>query len=91
MTTFKRCLAAAAQQMEPRLQLAVENSGRAPDLQAVRFARVARYEHWVGALRSATSPDAPQASHARSWRSQRDESQTSVPLRSDVVEAKRSH
>ena len=90
MTTFKRHLAAAAQQMEPRLQLVVEST-RTPDLQAVRFARVARYEHWVGALRSATSSDAQQASHARSWRSQRDESRTSVPLRSDVVEAKRSH
>jgi hypothetical protein len=90
MTTFKRCLAAAAQQMEPRLQL-VEHSKRAPDLHAVRFAPIARYEQWAGALRGAASAEALQSSHARLWRAQREESQTSVPLRCDLVEAKRSH
>jgi hypothetical protein len=90
MTTFKRYLATVAQQMEPRLQLAVveAHNKRTPDLQRVRFARAAP---WADALRCATSPEAPQAAHARLWRSRGDESQTSVPLRSDVVAAKRSH
>jgi hypothetical protein len=91
MTTFKRHLATAAQQLEPRLQLAVEQGKRTQDLQSVRFARAAHNALWVDALRSAHCTEASDASHARLWRSRRDESQTSVPLRCDVVEAKRSH
>jgi hypothetical protein len=91
MTTFKRYLATAAQQLEPRLQLAVEHGKGAQDLQSVRFARAAHNALWVDALRSAPCIEASHSSHARLWRSRRDESQTSVPLRCGVVAAKRSH
>jgi hypothetical protein len=91
MTTFKRHLEAAAQQMEPRLQLAVEHGKRAPDLHAVRFAHTSRYEQWAHALRGAASSTTLEVAHVRLWRSRREDSQTSVPLRCELVAAKRSH
>jgi hypothetical protein len=69
MKTFKQLIALASQQMEPRLQLAVEQvSKQALDLHVAQFANASRYEQWVDALRSAAADESHPASSERSWR-----------------------